>query len=214
MNRHLVIFTRRAQLGAVKRRLAAEIGAVEALRFHRFMQRKLLLTLAHDRRWQTWLAVTPDISQKRDFPGGAGYTLLPQGAGDLGKRMARAFRSLPPGPAVLIGSDIPGVTSRHIAQAFACLGRDGAVFGPAEDGGYWLAGFRRTRALPVHLFAGVRWSGPHALEDTVKTIGRGMGIGYVQRLRDVDAAADYEEWRRLCSSSRGMISTKLQGRNR
>ena len=214
MNRHLVIFTRRAQLGAVKRRLAAETGAVEALRFHRFMQRKLLLTLARDGRWRTWLAVTPDSSGKRDFPGPMGYTLLPQGAGDLGKRMARAFRALPSGPAVLIGSDIPGVTGAHIAQAFARLGRDGAVFGPAEDGGYWLAGFRRTRALPTDVFAGVRWSSRHALDDTIRSIGRSMRIGYVQRLRDVDTAADYEEWRRLCSSSRGMISTKLQGRNR
>lgn len=213
MNRHLVIFTRRARLGAVKRRLAAETGAVEALRFHRFMQRKLLLTLARDGRWRTWLSVTPDICLKRDFPG-LGYTLLPQGSGDLGKRMARAFRALPPGPAVLIGSDIPGVTSGHIAQAFARLGGCSAVFGPAEDGGYWLVGFRRTRALPMDVFAGVRWSTPHALGDTLKTVGRGPRTGYVQRLRDVDTAADYEEWRRLCSSSRGMISTKLQGRNR
>ncbi len=214
--RHLIIFTRAPQLGTVKRRLAADIGEVAALRFHRAMQAQLFRGVGKDRRWKTWVAVTPDIHARIKSP--AGITLLKQGRGDLGRRMARCFRALPPGPAVLVGSDIPGIHCTHVARAFAELGRRDAVFGPAIDGGYWLAGLKRLRALGgphgKNLFSGIRWSSPHALGDTLAALGKEARVGFAQTLSDIDDAADYHHWRRLCSSSRGMISTKLQGRNR
>ena len=113
---------------------------------------------------------------------------LPQGAGDLGKRMARAFYSLPPGPVVLIGGDIPGVTPAHIAKAFAALGDHDAVFGPATDGGFWLVGLKRMQ-IPDGLFDNVRWSTDHALADTVKSL-RDLKIAYIDTLQDVDTARD------------------------
>ena len=63
--------------------------------------------------------------------------------------MRRPPLGLPPGPVVVIGSDIPGITARHIAEAFRLLGRHAFVFGPARDGGYWLVGARRRPAGPV-----------------------------------------------------------------
>jgi hypothetical protein len=218
MNRHLIIFTRAPQLGRVKRRLAAEIGALAALRFHRAMLARLAQGIASDRRWKTWVAITPD-----DYPAGGMAALhdmafVRQGQGDLGDRMARCFRSLPPGPAILVGSDIPEISAPHIADAFAALGRNDFVFGPASDGGYWLVGLRLRRALTgphgKNLFTGVRWSGPDVLRDTIKALGPRARIGFTATLSDVDNAADYHHWRRLCSSRRGMISTKLQGLNR
>lgn len=204
--RHLIIFTRSPQLGAVKRRLAQSIGALAALRFHRTMQARLIHRLGNDPRWRTWIALTPD-TQARD-------NIINQGNGDLGQRMARCFRTLPPGPALLIGSDIPDITSAHISSAFASLGKNDLVFGPARDGGYWLVGLKRLRPMPATLFKAVRWSGPHALADTVNGLGPRARVGYVDTLSDIDTSADYHHWRRLCSSNRGMISTKLQGLKR
>jgi rSAM/selenodomain-associated transferase 1 len=212
MMRHVIVFTRAPQLGNVKRRLAAGIGALAALRFHRAMQVQLARGIAKDRRWKTWIAVTPDISSKSNLFSGA--KVLKQGRGDLGQRMARCFRALPPGPAVLIGSDIPDINAAHLARAFSELGKNDAVFGPAGDGGYWLVGMKRLRSQPADLFRGVRWSGPHALADTIEAMGSSARIGLVDPLSDVDSAEDYHHWRRLCSSRRGMISTKLQGRKR
>jgi len=215
MMRHVIIFTRAARLGTVKRRLAADIGQLAALRFHNAMQAQLARDIATDTRWKIWLALTPDIRAGNRLFYGA--DILAQGQGDLGQRMARCFRALPPGPAVLIGSDIPDISRQHIARAFSELGKHDAVFGPASDGGYWLVGLKRLRRLggpqAKTLFTGVRWSSPHALSDTCKAIGPGARIGYTQSLSDIDNAADYFHWRRLCSSRRGMISTKLQGRN-
>src|SRR4030095_5697983 len=68
--------------------------------------------------------------------------LMPQGAGGLGHRMQRLFARLPPGPVIVIGSDIPSIRAAHIAGAFRLLGSADAVFGPAPDGGYWLRGVR------------------------------------------------------------------------
>jgi glycosyltransferase A (GT-A) superfamily protein (DUF2064 family) len=58
--KHLVIFARAPQLGRVKRRLADGIGAMAATRFYRAILADEISRLANDRRWTTWLFVTPD----------------------------------------------------------------------------------------------------------------------------------------------------------
>ena len=179
----LVLFARAPRLGAVKRRLAREVGDAAALRFHRAMLRALARRLGRDRRWRTVLAVTPDRAR---FP--TPLPRVPQGRGDLGERMARAL-ARDRRRAVLVGSDIPGIRACDIAAAFRALdGRADAVFGPAEDGGYWLVGLGPRR--PRDPFRGVRWSGPHALADTVANC-RGRRVAMVRRLRDVDDAAGW-----------------------
>ncbi len=103
--------------------------------------------------------------------------------------MGRLLRNLPPGPVCIIGSDIPGITRRHIARAFAALGPAEAVFGPAPDGGFWLVGMKRIARPPATLFRDVRWSSEHALSDTLATLP-GLRVAMVDELNDVDEAAD------------------------
>lgn len=197
--RHLVIFAREPRLGRVKNRLAAGIGALAALRFYRAMLAGLLQRVGRDRRWRVWLAVTPDRAvTARIWP--QGVRVVPQGGGGLGARMARPLRTLPPGPVVIVGSDIPDVDAPRIAAAFRALGRAEFVLGPAADGGYWLVGASRRRR-PRGLFAGVRWSSPHALADTLATLPRGAAVGFIDTLNDVDDAGDWERWRQQRHSS-------------
>lgn len=184
MERHLVIFAREPRLGTGKRRLARDIGAAEALRFQRTMLAATLRRLAGDGRWTTHLAVTPDTS--RSWP--VALDIVPQGSGDLGRRMARVARDLPPGPVVIVGGDIPDMKAEHIARAFRELGRCDAVFGPAMDGGYWLVGLRRRPSF-IDPFADVRWSSEHALMDTLANLG-GKSVGLIDTLSDVDDGAD------------------------
>jgi rSAM/selenodomain-associated transferase 1 len=190
----LVLFVKAPRIGAVKTRLAKGIGKVNAWRFYRSQSSRLLLTVGRDPRWRTALAVTPDdyVNTMGFWPGDV--TRLSQGQGDLGQRMARVFEALPPGPAVIVGSDIPGVQRHHIAAAFRSLRRHDAVFGPAADGGYWLVGLSRRR--PVwHLFNNVRWSSRYALADTVANLD-GRRVAMLEQLSDVDTPADYEAWRK------------------
>jgi rSAM/selenodomain-associated transferase 1 len=191
--RHLVVFLRAPRLGRVKSRLAAGIGDVAALRFYRETGARLLRLVARDRRWRTELWVTPDRDRHARLAVRAARR--GQGPGDLGRRMARVFAVLPPGPAVIIGSDIPEIRRDHIWAAFRALGRTETVFGPAADGGYWLVGLRRRPRLPRGLFARVRWSSPHALADTLAGLPRGMSVARLETLADIDEPGDYARWR-------------------
>jgi hypothetical protein len=193
MRRHLVLFVRAPQLGLGKRRLARAIGDVATARFERAMLALLLRRLAGDRRWRLHIAVTPDTACRHARYWRRGVGVTGQGGGDLGVRMGRALATNPPGPVVLVGGDIPALAARHVAAAFRLLGGHDLVFGPAEDGGFWLLGARRAPRLPP-LFERVRWSGPYALADTLAGLPRRVSVGFVDRLEDVD---DGETYRRL-----------------
>lgn len=174
--------------GRVKTRLGREIGMVDAAWWFRHHTARLIRNMS-DPRWHLVLAVSPDREgmQSRIWP--RHLNRVAQGRGDLGRRMARAFRAAGPGPACVIGSDIAGLGRGHIARAFNALGQSDVIFGPAPDGGYWLVGVRNGKRPPHALFRNVRWSTPHALSDTVASIP-GERIGFTDVLHDVDTLHD------------------------
>ncbi len=194
MVRTLLIFVKAPRVGQVKRRLARDIGSAEAWSFYRRTTRRLILRLARDSRWRCHLVVTPDSFDGRERFWPLPCPVMKQGEGDLGMRMWRAFEKAPPGPTVLVGSDIPDLRPCHITKAFAALGRADAVFGPAEDGGYWLVGLS-PRALRTSPFADVAWSSPYALADTVANLPKSHSIAMLDMLNDVDVGADHSLWR-------------------
>ncbi|GAB4519983.1 MAG: TIGR04282 family arsenosugar biosynthesis glycosyltransferase [Amphiplicatus sp.] len=185
----LIVFVKAPQAGRVKTRLARGIGAGRAAMVYRHLARAAFAA-AEKGRWRTILAVEPAraIREWRAFwPRGVEMTA--QGRGDLGARMKAAIEDAARGPAVIIGTDAPGVRARHIRAAFRALGKHDAVFGPARDGGYWLIGLARRRRAP-RLFEGVRWSGPHALADTMKSLPEDFSVALLEELADVDEADD------------------------
>ena len=198
--RTVVILAKAPRIGRVKSRLARDLGRVGAWRFYRRECLALVARLAADRRWRVLLAVSPD-----DWSGSAiwpaGPRRIGQGQGDLGQRMRRALRAAGNDAAVLVGSDIPALGPGHVWRAFRALGRAQVVFGPAEDGGYWLVGCRHGAATP-DMFAGVRWSGPMALSDTLANLPCHRRHALADLLWDVDTVADY---RRL-GAGRGGLS--------
>ena len=193
-NRHLVIFIKAPRLGRVKRRLAADIGTVAAWTFYRRTVGAVVRRLSRDPRWRTWLAVTPDAAAAQGGVWPSGGTRIPQGTGDLGQRMFRPMRRLPPGPVVIVGTDIPELDNRHIAAAFTALGRHDAVFGPAPDGGYWLVGLA-PRVRRREVFRRVRWSTEHALADTLASLPSTWSVKLLTPLEDVDDGASFLRWR-------------------
>lgn len=183
----LIVMVKEPRPGRVKTRLGRDIGMTTAAWWFRH-QTAALLRRVQDPRWQTVLAVAPDAAGLRSRVWPAYLPRMPQGAGDLGHRMGRVFRTRPRGPVVVIGADIPGITRGHISRAFAALGDHASVLGPAPDGGYWLIGLKRTAPPPADLFACVRWSTEHAMSDTAATLPGPVAV--IDTLADVDTAAD------------------------
>nr|WP_294503609.1 TIGR04282 family arsenosugar biosynthesis glycosyltransferase [uncultured Rhodopila sp.] len=179
----VIVFARVPRLGTVKRRLARDIGDRAALRFHIATLRALLRGLLASRRFDVVLAMTPDRARFR-LPAGVRRVL--QGRGDLGARMAQALRRFR--RVALLGCDIPEAGAADIRAAFRLLGSADAVFGPAEDGGYWLIALGPRR--PSDLFGASRWSTEHALADTLLQFAHHR-VAFIRRLADVDTAAGY-----------------------
>jgi hypothetical protein len=179
----VIVFARAPRLGTVKRRLARDIGDRAALRFHLGTMTGLLRDLLACRRFDVVLAVTPDRARFR-LP--VRVPRIPQGQGDLGRRMARAlgrYRRV-----ALMGCDIPQAGAADVRAAFGLLGTAETVFGPAEDGGFWLIALGPRR--PGDLFGVSRWSTQHALADTLRQFAR-QRVAFLRRLPDVDTAADF-----------------------
>ncbi len=188
--RRLVIFVKEPVAGRVKTRLGRDMGMAASARWFRHQALRLVRRMGRDARWQTVLAVSPDRAglESRVWP--AALARWPQGRGDLGARMGGVFRAFPPGPVVIVGADIPGITPALIERAFRALGGHDAVFGPAEDGGYWLVGMKRARPVPPGFMRGVRWSTDHALADTLATLPSGWRVARLDPLPDIDTLAD------------------------
>ena len=185
----LVVMVKQPVGGHVKTRLARQAGMPRAINFYRHSTAAVLARIGRDRRWQTLLSVAPDTAT-----GSAAWPSclqrMRQGGGDLARRMQRIFDELPPGPVIIVGSDIPGITAGRIAAAFRQLGGNDVVFGPASDGGYWLVGLKRRPRVP-RIFGNVRWSTADALADTRANVGD-LRIADAAMLDDVDERADLE----------------------
>ena len=186
----VVIMVKEPRAGQVKTRLGRDIGMTASAWWFRHQTRRLIGSLARDKRWQLRLSVSPapQALHSRVWP-----LRIPRDAqirGDLGQRMCHILEETPSGPVVIIGGDIPGITPEIINDAFKVLRNKEFVFGPAEDGGYWLVGMRRgARPMPSKIFESVRWSCEHTLADTLATL-EDAPVGFVTQLRDVDTVAD------------------------
>ncbi|MCP1337577.1 TIGR04282 family arsenosugar biosynthesis glycosyltransferase [Futiania mangrovi] len=185
----LVIFARAAVAGRAKTRLARHVGYARAAMLSRLMTLASVQRLSAPGRWRTLVAVTPDGAAVRGLPG-LDARHVRQGQGDLGHRMQRAFSLAGQGPVVIVGTDIPGIRRHHVAAAFRALGRAEVAVGPSGDGGYWMVG-QRCRPRTLTLFQGVRWSGPHALADTLANLPDGARAAYLPVLTDIDEGADW-----------------------
>ncbi len=186
MKKHLVIFVKAPRMGRVKTRLTKDIGNFKAWRFYRRTVKGLVKRVGKG-KWKTIICISPDDYKGSFFD--KRYSVMAQGGGDLGQRMQRVFDDVPKGKLVLIGGDIPTIEKHHITRAFDALKNNQVAFGPAEDGGFWLVGMRRTRNR-IAPFANVRWSSEDTMKETSANIKSNVRVAYVDMLNDVDTAAD------------------------
>lgn len=191
--KRVLFFVKYPERGGVKSRLSERLGEHAALDLYKCFVRDILAMLAKS-GYPVTICFTPSDAAGRTADWlGTGYAYAPQKGGGLGERMSTALEeafSAGDDAAVLIGSDIPDLPQRILDEAFSALERVDAVIGPAEDGGYYLVGFRREAFLPA-LFDGIPWSTDRVLAATLALLReRGRTVRVLSSWRDVDTLED------------------------
>jgi rSAM/selenodomain-associated transferase 1 len=193
MNKDLVIvFLRAPELGKVKTRLAATMGDERALvLYERLLEHTVNTVAKSNTSKQAWYA---DAVPLGDRCAALGFEVHAQRGVDLGERMQHAFHEAFGNgfdKVVIIGTDLPDMSTTLLADAFDRLGTHDAVLGPARDGGYYLLGLR---SMEASLFRNKTWSGPSVAADTIADLElAGRSLAVLPMLIDVDTEADLKD---------------------
>ena len=184
----IIVFVKNIKLGKVKTRLAKTIGNQGAFEVYSELVKITELAtenMATDKRIY-FSDVVIDSKWKND------YKTIQEGK-NLGERMKNAFtKGFEDGyeRIVLIGSDLPDISSEHIENGLKSLNSNAVVFGPAIDGGYYLIGMTE---MYHSIFNNKPWSESNLLEVTLKELNQEK-IPYtlLEALNDIDTFEDLE----------------------
>jgi rSAM/selenodomain-associated transferase 2/rSAM/selenodomain-associated transferase 1 len=199
----LIVFTRCPEPGTTKTRMIPELGAEGAAELQRRMTEHIMARV-------TELSASLPLPVEIRYEGGnkkrmtewlgPGFSYYRQGTGDIGHRMGRALKdAFGRGceTVVIIGSDIPDITTAIMRKAFEDLKKTDLVLGPAGDGGYYLIGMPRStfNYWNPQLFNGISWGTEKVLPQTL-AIAKRLGLNYslLDTLRDVDRPEDLAVW--------------------
>jgi hypothetical protein len=118
----------------------------------------------------------------------------PQVGDGFGARLEKAMTRSFSGPVLVVGTDVPGLASRHLARALSLLAEDPdrVVLGPSPDGGLYLLAVSR----PIAGLAGAtRWCRRDTLRGLVRALrSAGRPVVLLEPLADLDRRADLETW--------------------
>jgi rSAM/selenodomain-associated transferase 1 len=192
----LLVLLKYPSPGQVKTRLAESVGAELAAALYRDWIGSIL-EIVQPLRHLFRIVGYFDGGPRREFQSWESMAdqWWPQPAGDLGDKLEAGFaQAFQDDHTVLaIGTDCLDLNASLIQQAMSLLGTHDVVFGPALDGGYYLAGTRRN--LPT-FFAGVSWSSHDTLQSHRAVCQQnGWSVATLPMLRDIDT---WEDWQAHC----------------
>jgi rSAM/selenodomain-associated transferase 1 len=196
----LIVFVKAPRPGAVKTRLAAALGPVQAAALYRAIaEEEIRRTAPRGREYERVFCFDPPDARDEIAAWLPGEVLEPQAGADLGARMAAAFAAAVAAGArrvAIVGTDVPACGREHVAEAFRALDGHDLALGPTHDGGYYLIALDRPRPA---LFRSIPWSTAAVLAATAERAGNlGLSVRMLDPLRDVDTLDDVRaEWPRL-----------------
>lgn len=201
----LIVFTRYPEPGTTKTRLIPQLGPHGAADIQRQMTEHILaqaVPLMRLRGLELEVRYEGGNAQLMNAWLGGAVTYAPQGPGDIGRRMALALRDAGDRgntASVVIGTDIPDITTALLDRAFETLLDDTIVLGPASDGGYYLIGLPRevqAQSAPG-LFSNITWGTSTVLQETCRRLKeQGLDYTLLETLDDVDRPEDLPVWER------------------
>ena len=193
MQRRVLLFIRAPELGRVKTRLEKEMDAKTVLTLYRLFVEDTLAGLVSGGYDILVFFSPPHQESLIDAWLGNTVHCRPQKGKNLGERMRHAFASVFDGgvdQAVLMGSDIPDLDMGIVHEAFAFLENRDVVIGPAQDGGYYLIGFRKN-AFDGDVFTGIDWGTERVYRQTMQRIrDAGLNEHVLPTWQDIDTHED------------------------
>lgn len=194
----LAVFARAPIAGEAKTRLAQTTGNEGAAQLYGAMLRDVLasgeaaLQRVPDETSMSVFFTPADAFERRNdslrpFWQGACQV---QVSGDLGTKLFSCFHALRAegfARIVVLGSDAPDLPVPILVKAFEKLSDHDLVFGPAQDGGFYLMG--ASCAVSPHLFRDVQWSRSSTLKDVLTNL-RSEKLALLPRWSDVDDEDD------------------------
>jgi rSAM/selenodomain-associated transferase 1 len=198
----LAVFVKDPRPGTVKSRLAAALGAEAAAAVYRVLAEGVVRRTAPRRdEYDRVIVFDPPDARRAvgEWLGVEDAALVPQGPGDIGARMERAFEDLFARGArrvALTGTDVPALAPEDVRAALESLDEHDVAIGPATDGGYYLIALKRPQP---ELFRGIGWSGPDVLASTLDRASRAsLSVRVLRTIGDVDTVEDLAaEWERI-----------------
>ncbi len=190
----LLVFAKAPVAGRVKTRLAADVGAQAAAAIYRLMGRTVV-DAVRGGPWRTVVCYHPPdaLAEVRAWLGEELEYWAQQGA-DLGTRMDQALRRALGSArrACLIGTDTPAVDAIRVREAFTALEGAHVVFGPANDGGYYLLGLREPAP---ELFRQIPWGTSQVLaRSTAEAAAADLSVALLAPLDDVDTVSNLTDY--------------------
>jgi rSAM/selenodomain-associated transferase 1 len=188
----LIIFQKNEELGKVKTRLAVTVGEEKALEIYRILI-SYTYQVIQDLPLTTYIFFSNFIPNSvADIP--SNFVLRLQEGENLGERMSNAFQLLFKSGyqrILILGTDCAQLESRHITDAIQKLDEKDVVIGPAEDGGYYLLGMKKST---TSLFEGIEWSTSQVFSQTIEKLTQAeLSYGIIETLSDVDVEEDWEK---------------------
>ena len=184
--------------GGCKTRLAAVIGEEPAARLYAAMIRDSIENYSRIGATRNVVLAAPELDGMRVLSDltPPGWQVISQTGRGLGERLSNALRALSSDgcPVLLMGSDSPTVPITPISTALACFdGPDRVLFGPTDDGGYYLIGMS---SLDLEVFHDIPWSTSQVLETTLaRCAARSLSTEILPRWYDVDEGKDLQRLR-------------------
>jgi rSAM/selenodomain-associated transferase 1 len=187
----LIVFAKNKLFGKVKTRLAKTIGDDAAFEVYQ--------TLFHITERESCAVQNADVevhySHHIDSEAWVDCRKYIQVGESLGDRMKSAFLAgFKAGykNIIGIGADLPEIRHEIIENGFEALTKNDFVFGPAEDGGYYMVGM--SKSMGLYIFENKPWSTSDLLEITKKEIAeKGDAIQLFEVLNDIDTVEDLEK---------------------
>jgi len=198
MTRALLVVAKEPIPGRVKTRLGGLFSPEITTEFYHCLLQDTLLLMSQVPNVTCGIVFTPAESRPYfEELAPPDFVLHPQRGPDLGDRLLHAFEDfLAQGYSqiIIMNSDSPTLPASYLEEAFALLDEHDVVFGPSEDGGYYLAG--ASAAHPT-LFQGIQMSTATVLEETLDRVdAAGLSVSLLPAWFDVDLPADVA---RLCA---------------